>query len=129
LTVYRFAVPTERARHGARPDTIRWSVAQTATLAPTTGKCGYWQAIELGEHMDELQLLRDAKIALKREHSRIIHLYEQEIYDRCGYDLACELVAQKSFLPEPIVRSTRANETCSANTAWARIASRERSHD
>ena len=82
-----------------------------------------------GEHMDELQLLRDAKIALKREHSRTIHLYKPEIYDRCGYDLACELVAQKRGLPEPIVRSTRANETCSASTAWARIASRERSHD
>jgi hypothetical protein len=58
-----------------------------------------------GEHMDELQLLRDAKIALKREHSHIIQLCKQEIYDRCGYDLACELVAQKSGLPEPIVRS------------------------
>jgi hypothetical protein len=55
--------------------------------------------------MDELQLLRDAKIALKRAHSRIIQLYQQEIYDWCGYDLACQIIAQKSGLPEPIVRS------------------------
>jgi hypothetical protein len=31
--------------------------------------------------MDESQTLRDAKIALKRTHSRIIQLYKQEIYD------------------------------------------------
>ena len=49
--------------------------------------------------MDELQTLRDAKIVLKRAHSRIIQLYKQEIYDWCGNDLACELVAQKSGVP------------------------------
>ena len=59
--------------------------------------------------MDELQTLRDAKIALKRTHSRIIQLYKQEIYDWCDNDLACELVAQKSGLPERIVRRIVAN--------------------
>ena len=53
--------------------------------------------------MDELKILRDAKIALKREHSRIIQLYKGEIYDWCGHDLACELVAQKSGVVERIV--------------------------
>jgi hypothetical protein len=59
--------------------------------------------------MDELQILRDAKIALKREHSRIIQLYKREIYDWCGNDLACELVAQKSGVPERVVRRVVAN--------------------
>jgi hypothetical protein len=59
--------------------------------------------------MDELQTLRDAKIALEREHLRIIQLYKQEIYDWCDDDLACELVAQKSGVPERIVRRIVAN--------------------
>jgi hypothetical protein len=59
--------------------------------------------------MDELQVLRDAKIALKRERLRIIQLYKHEMYDWCGDDLACELVAQKSGVPERIVRSIIAN--------------------
>jgi hypothetical protein len=32
--------------------------------------------------MDELQTLRDAKIARKRAHSRIIQLYKLEIYEK-----------------------------------------------
>jgi hypothetical protein len=59
--------------------------------------------------MDELKSLRDAKIALEREHSRIIQLYKQEIYDWCGNDLACELVAQKSGVLERVVRRIVAN--------------------
>ena len=59
--------------------------------------------------MDELKILRDAKIALKREHARIIHLYKQEIYDWCGHDLACELVARKGGVPDRIVRRVVAN--------------------
>ena len=59
--------------------------------------------------MDELKVLRDAKIALKREHARIIQLYKREIYDWCGNDLACELVAQKSGVSERIVRRIVAN--------------------
>jgi hypothetical protein len=46
---------------------------------------------------------------LKRAHSRIIQLYKQEIYDWCDNDLACELVAQKSGVPERIVRRIVAN--------------------
>jgi hypothetical protein len=59
--------------------------------------------------MDELQALRDAKIALKRERSRIIRLYKHEIYDWCDDDLACDLVAQKSGVPKRTVRSIIAN--------------------
>jgi len=59
--------------------------------------------------MDELKVLRDAKLALQREHSRIVQLYKQEIYDWCGNDLACELVSQKSGVPERIVRRIVAN--------------------
>jgi len=59
--------------------------------------------------MDELKILRDAKIALKREHSRIIQLYKGEIYDWCGHDLACELVAHKGGVPERVVRRIVAN--------------------
>jgi hypothetical protein len=54
--------------------------------------------------MDELKILRDAKIALARERSRIIQLYKHEIYDWCSHDLACELVAQKSGVPGRTVR-------------------------
>jgi hypothetical protein len=59
--------------------------------------------------MDELQILRDAKIALTREHARIIRLYKQEIYDWCDDDLACELVALKSGVRERVVRRIVAN--------------------
>ncbi len=53
--------------------------------------------------MDELQILRVAKIALKRAHSRIIQLYTKENYDWCGRDLACELVAQQSGVLERVI--------------------------
>jgi hypothetical protein len=59
--------------------------------------------------MDELKPLRDAKIALQRERSRVIRLYKEEIYDWCSDDLACELVAQKSGLPKQMVRRIVAN--------------------
>jgi hypothetical protein len=42
---------------------------------------------------------------MQRENVRIVQLYKLEIYDWCGHDLACQLVAEKTGLPERIVRN------------------------
>lgn len=54
---------------------------------------------------DRLAALRNAHERMKREHGRIVEMYRQEIYDWCGHDLACEIVAGKVGVHQRIVRN------------------------
>ena len=55
--------------------------------------------------MNELAVIRAAHERQQRESARIVHLYRQEIYDWCGHDLACQIVAERVGIPERIVRN------------------------
>lgn len=65
--------------------------------------------MERAQRLNNLDVSRAARLRQQRETARIVQLYKGEIYDWCGHDLACSLVAEKTGIHERVIRGIIAN--------------------